>query len=64
MPLKSGNDFCMPCEPVARIWHKGNDAIRHHLIVVVDVVDVHLPEIHTISLLDGYLIVPLTLSVA
>ena len=42
MPLEFGNDFCMPCEPIAGIWHKGNDPIRRHPIAMVDV---DLPEI-------------------
>jgi hypothetical protein len=48
MLLEFGNDFCLPCEPIAWIWHKGNDPIRRRTIAV-DVVDVDLPEI-TISL--------------
>ena len=64
MSLKFGNDFCTPCEPIAWIWHKGNDPIGHRPIAVVDVVDVDLPEILAISLLvlSGYLTVPLTVS--
>ena len=57
MALEFGNDFCMPCEPIAGIWHKGNDPIGRHPIAVVDV---DLPEIHTISLLSRYLAAPLT----
>ena len=49
MPLEFGNDFCLPCEPIARIWHKGNDPIRRRTIAVVGAADVDLPEI-TISL--------------
>jgi hypothetical protein len=60
MPLEFGDDFCMPYEPIARIWHKGNDPIGRRPIAAADVVDVDLPEIHTISLLSRYLTVPLT----
>ena len=62
MPLEFGNDFCTPCEPIAGVWRKGNDPIGCCLIAIVDVVDVHLPEIHAISLLGGYLALPLTVS--
>jgi hypothetical protein len=55
VPFEFGNDFCTPCEPIARVWHKGNDPIGRRPIAVVDVVDVDLPEIHAISLLRGYL---------
>ena len=61
MVLEFGDDFCTPCEPIARIWHKGNDPIGHCPIGIVDVVD-DLPEIHTISLQGGYLPVSLTVS--
>jgi len=47
MPLEFGNDFCLPREPIARIWHKGNDPIGRCPIAIIDV---HLPQIHTISL--------------
>ena len=57
MPLDSGDDFYTPCEPIARIWHKGNDPIGRRSIIVVDV---HLPDSHAISLLSGYLTAPLT----
>ena len=50
MPLEFGDDFCPPCEPIARIWHEGNDPIRRRPIVIIAVVDVHLLEIDTISL--------------
>ena len=49
MPLEFGDDICPPCEPTAWIWHKGNDPIRRCPIAII-VVDVHLPEIHAISL--------------
>ena len=67
MRFEFGDDFCTPCEPIAGIWHKGNDPIGHRPIAVVDVVDMDLPEIHAISLLvpvSGYLTVPLTVSAA
>ena len=41
MPLEFGDDFCAACEPIARIWHKGNDPIRRRPIVVI-VVDIDL----------------------
>ena len=50
MLLEFGNDFCTACEPIAGIWHEGNDPIGRRPIAVVDVVDVDLPEIHAISL--------------
>ena len=63
MPLEIGDDFRSPCESIARIWgHKENDPIRCRPIIVVDVVDVHLPGIHAISLFGGYLTFPLTVS--
>ena len=37
MPLEFGNGFCAPCEPSARVWHKGNDPRRPIAIIVVDV---------------------------
>jgi hypothetical protein len=43
MPLEFGNDFCTPCEPIARIWHKGNDPIERGPIAVI-VVDVDLQQ--------------------
>ena len=49
MPLEFSNNFCAACEPTARIWHKGNDPIGRRPIAII--VDVHLPEIHTISLI-------------
>ena len=56
MPLKFGNDFCTPCEPIAWIGHKGNNPIGHRpigVVDVVDVVDVDLSEIHAVSLLSS-----------
>ena len=61
MPLEFGNDFCAACEPIARIWHKGNDPIGRRSFVVVDM---DLPEIHAISLQSKYLTVSLTVSAA
>ena len=57
MALQFGDGFCTPCEPIARIWHKGNNPIGRRPIAVVDV---DLPEIHAISLLSRYVAVPLT----
>ena len=37
MVLEFGDDFCPPCEPIARIWHKGNDPIGHRPIATVDI---------------------------
>ena len=48
MALEFGNDFCAACEPIAWIWHKGNDPIGRRPIAIIDV---HLLEIHTISLI-------------
>ena len=42
-----GDDSCVACEPIARIWHEGNDPIGHRPITIIDV---HLPEIPAISL--------------
>ena len=44
MPLEFGNVFCLPCEPIAWIWHEGNDTIRCCPIAMIAVVDVHLPN--------------------
>ena len=60
MLLEFGDDCCAPCEPIAGAWHEGNDPVRRRPIAIVDVVDVHLPAIHTISLLGMYLAVLLT----
>ena len=57
MALQFGDGFCTPCEPNARIWHKGNNPIGRRLIAVVDV---DLSEIQTVSLLSRYVAVPLT----
>jgi len=51
MPLEFGDDFCAACEPIARIWRKGNDPIGRRPIGIIVVVNVHLPEIHAISLI-------------
>ena len=58
MALEFGDGFCTPCEPIAWIWHKGNNRIGRRPIAVVDV---DLPEIHAMSMLGRYLAVPLTL---
>ena len=59
MVPKFGNDFCAACEPIARIWCKGNYPFGRRSIAADDV---YLSEIHAISLLGGYLAVPLTVS--
>ena len=64
MILEFGDHFCAPCEPIAGVWHEGNDSIGRHPIAVIDVVDVYLREIPLINLLDRYLAVPLTVSTA
>jgi hypothetical protein len=55
MPLEFGNDFCPPCEPIACVWCQGDDPIGHCPIAILDVVEVHLPEIHTISSVRSYI---------
>ena len=47
MSLEFGNDFCTSGEPIARIWHQGNDPIDRRPIAIINV---HLPEIHAINL--------------
>ena len=47
MALEFGYDLCAAYEPIARIWYKGNDTIKCRPIAIIDV---HLPEIHAISL--------------
>ena len=37
MALEFGDDFCPSCEPIARIWHKGNDPIERRPIPIVDI---------------------------
>ena len=61
MLLQLSDDFCTACEPIARIWHKGNDPIGHRPIAIV--VDVHLPKVHAISLVhrNTYMIIILGL---
>ena len=54
MPLQFGNNFCPACEPIARVWREGDDPIEHRPTAVVDVVDVHLPEVRTISSVHQY----------
>ena len=46
MCLEFVNDFSLPCEPIAWIWHEGNDPIRCCPIAIIGVVDVNLPDIH------------------
>ena len=46
MCLEFVDDFCLPCEPIAWIWHEGNHAIRCCPIAMIGVVDVNLPDIH------------------
>ena len=60
MLLKFGDDFCAPCETIARIWHQGNDPIGRRPIAII--VDVHLLKIHAISLVhrNTYMITLLT----
>ena len=49
MLLKFGDDFCTACEPIAWIWHKGNDPmVTRHPTAIIAVVD--LREIHAIRL--------------
>ena len=55
MPLQFGNDFGPPCESIAWVWREGNDPIERRPIAVVDVVDVHLREIRTISFVRWYI---------
>jgi hypothetical protein len=62
MLLEFGDDVCTPCEPIAWVWHEGNDPIGRRPIDVVD--DSYLPEIHAIRLFGGYLTVPLTVLAA
>ena len=47
MCLEFGDDFCAACEPVARIWHKGNDPVGRRPIAII--VDVDLQETNVIS---------------
>ena len=54
MHLEFGDGFCTPSEPSARVWHKGDDPVRHRPIAIVGVVDVHLREIRTIGLVHWY----------
>ena len=37
MALEFGDDLCAACEPIARIWHKGNDPIGHRPTAIIDV---------------------------
>ena len=54
MPLQFGNNFCPACEPIAWVWREGDDPIERRPIALVDVVDVHLPEVRTISSIHRY----------
>ena len=54
MPLQFGNDFCPACEAIAWVRREGDDPIERLPIAVVDVVDVHLPHVHSISLVHWY----------
>ena len=53
MALEFGNDFRPPCEAIAWVWREGDDPIKRRPIAVVDVVDVHLPRVHSISFVHG-----------
>ena len=64
MLLEFGDNFCTACEPIAGVWHEGNDPIGRRTTAAVDVVDVHLPEIHAIGFLGGYSTHSLTVSAA
>ena len=55
MPLEFGNDFRPACEPIAWVWCEGNDPVGRRPIAVVGVVDVHLREIRTVSLVHWYI---------
>ena len=50
MPLEFGNHFGPACEAIAWVWREGDDPIERRPIAVVDVVDVHLPHVHSIKL--------------
>jgi hypothetical protein len=52
MSLEFGNDFCTPCEPSARVWHKGNDPIGRRPIAIIVVDDLQQIQPHQ---LDGYI---------
>ena len=55
MPLQFGNNFCPACEPIAWVWHEGDDPVGRRPIAVVNVVDVNLPHVHPISLVHWYI---------
>ena len=55
MALEFGNDFSPPCEAIAWVWREGDDPVRRRPIAVVNVVDVNLPEIRTISFAHWYI---------
>ena len=50
LALELGDDIGPPCEPIAWIWHKGNDPIRFCSIAITAVVHLDLREIHAIIL--------------
>ena len=55
MTLEFGNKFRPACEPIAWVWGEGDDPVRRRLIAVVNVVDVNLPEIRTLSFAHWYI---------
>ena len=55
MLLEFGNDFCLPCEPIAWVWREGDDPIGRRPNAVVGAVDVHLPKIRMISFVHWYI---------
>ena len=50
MALEFTDDICPPYEPIAWIWHKGNDPIRDCSIAITAVVHLDLREINAIIL--------------
>ena len=55
MAPEFGNNFCPACEPIAWVWREGDDPVGRRPIAVVNVVDVNLPEIRTISFAHWYI---------
>ena len=49
MPLELSNDFRAACEPIARIWHKGNDPIGHRPIAIIVVDDLREIQRHQLA---------------
>ena len=46
MPLEFGDYLCAAREPIARIWHEGNDPIgRRPAIIDVDLQDIHCHQL-------------------